>query len=145
MADFQSGLISRIFSCFLFVFFQQFFFTQNNSKWYLEWILKFCLFFFFISLFDPRWRVCKGYRLCMMADFQNGLIYQIFSVFFKRFFAQNNSKSLVKWVLTYFLEFSFSCLTHSLWILADFHKGLISRIFSAFSSGFLNRAIRNGL
>ena len=33
-----------------------------------------------------------GYSLCMMADFQNGLISGIFGVFLERFFAQNNSK-----------------------------------------------------
>ena len=31
-------------------------------------------------------------RLCMIADFQNGLISRIFGVFLERFFAQNNSK-----------------------------------------------------
>ena len=31
-----------------------------------------------------------GYSLCMMADFQNGLISRIFSVFLERFFALNN-------------------------------------------------------
>ena len=33
-----------------------------------------------------------GYSLCMMADFPNGVISKIFSVFMERFFAQNNSK-----------------------------------------------------
>ena len=37
-----------------------------------------------------------GYSLCMMADFQNALISRIFSVFFNRFFAQNNSKLVVE-------------------------------------------------
>ena len=32
-----------------------------------------------------------GYSLCMMADFQNGLISRIFG-FLERFFAQNNVK-----------------------------------------------------
>ena len=32
-----------------------------------------------------------GYSLCMMADFQNGLISLKFTVFLERFFAQNNS------------------------------------------------------
>ena len=30
------------------------------------------------------------YRLCIMADFQNGLTSRIFSVFWSGFFAQNN-------------------------------------------------------
>ena len=41
----------------------------------------------------------------MMADFQNGLISRIVSVFLERFFAQNYSKSLVEWILTCFFEF----------------------------------------
>ena len=40
---------------------------------------------FGILIFDPKWRFCKGYRLCMMADFQNGLISRIFSVFWSGF------------------------------------------------------------
>ena len=47
--------------------------------------------FFGILIFDLKRRFCKAYSLCMMADFQNGLISRIFSVFFGRFFAQNNS------------------------------------------------------
>ena len=37
--------------------------------------------FFGILIFDPKWGFCKGYSLCMMADFQNTLISRIFSVF----------------------------------------------------------------
>ena len=37
--------------------------------------------FFGILIFDPKWGICKGYSLCMMADFQNGLISRIFGVF----------------------------------------------------------------
>ena len=33
-----------------------------------------------------------GYSLCMMDDFQNGLISPIFVFFLERFFAQNYSK-----------------------------------------------------
>ena len=32
---------------------------------------------FGILIFDPKWGFCKGYSLCMMADFQNGLISRI--------------------------------------------------------------------
>ena len=46
-----------------------------------------------------------GYSLCMMADFQNGLISRIFSVFLERFFAQNNHKGFVEWILTCFFKF----------------------------------------
>ena len=61
--------------------------------------------FFGILIFDPKWGFCKGYSLCMMADFQNGLISRIFGVFSSGFFAQNNSKWFVEWILTCFLEF----------------------------------------
>ena len=46
--------------------------------------------FFGILIFDPERGFCMGYSLCMMADFQNGLISRIFSVFLERFFALNN-------------------------------------------------------
>ena len=46
-----------------------------------------------------------GYRLCMIADFQNGLISRILIVFLERFFAQNNSKCFVECILKGFLEF----------------------------------------
>ena len=47
------------------------------------------------------------YSLCVMGDFQNGLISRIFGVFFERFFAKNNCKCFVEWILTCFFEFSF--------------------------------------
>ena len=37
--------------------------------------------FFAILIFDPKSGFCMGYSLCMMADFQNGLISRIFNVF----------------------------------------------------------------
>ena len=54
----------------------------------------------------------------MMADFQNGLISRIFSVFSSGFFAQNNSELFVEWILRCFLELQF--LTES----EDFAKPL---------------------
>ena len=48
--------------------------------------------FFGILIFEPNLGFCMGYRLCVMAEFQNGLISGIFSVFLSGFFAQNNSK-----------------------------------------------------
>ena len=48
--------------------------------------------FFGILIFDPKRGFCMGYSLCMMADFQNGVISKIFSFFMERFFAQNNFK-----------------------------------------------------
>ena len=42
--------------------------------------------FFGILIFEPRSGFIMGYSLCMMADFQNGLISRIFSVFWSGFF-----------------------------------------------------------
>ena len=39
------------------------------------------LIFFGILIFEPKSGFCMGYSLCMMADFQNGLISRIFIVF----------------------------------------------------------------
>ena len=36
---------------------------------------------FRILIFDPKRKLCMGYSLYMMANFQNGLISRIFSVF----------------------------------------------------------------
>ena len=41
--------------------------------------------FFGILIFDPKSGFCMGYSLCMMADFQNGLISRIFSVLWSGF------------------------------------------------------------
>ena len=43
--------------------------------------------FFGILIFDLKSRFCIGYSLCMIADFQNGLISRIFSVFCSGFFS----------------------------------------------------------
>ena len=41
--------------------------------------------FFAILIFDPKSTFCMGYRLWMMADFQNALISRIFGVFWSGF------------------------------------------------------------
>ena len=46
-----------------------------------------------------------GYRLCMMADFQNGLISRIFRVFWSGFLHTTTLKRFVEWFSTCFLEF----------------------------------------
>ena len=38
-----------------------------------------------ILIFDLKLGFCRGYSLCMMADFQNGLISRIFSIFWNGF------------------------------------------------------------
>ena len=48
--------------------------------------------YFGILIFDPKRGLCMSYSLCMMGDFQNGLISRIFSVFCERFLVQNNCK-----------------------------------------------------
>ena len=37
--------------------------------------------FFVILIFDRKSGFCMGYRLCIVADFQNALISRIFGVF----------------------------------------------------------------
>ena len=58
------------------VFLKQFF-TQNNPKWFR---MDFDMFFG-ILIFDPKCGFCMGYSLCMMTDFQSGLIFLIFGIF----------------------------------------------------------------
>ena len=53
---------------------------------------------------DFAWAIAFA---CIMADFQNALVSRIFSVFSSSFFAQNNYKRFVEWILTCFLEFNF--------------------------------------
>ena len=49
--------------------------------------------------------ILHGYSLRMTAYFENLLISRIFGPFFERFFAENNCKSFVEWILTCCLEF----------------------------------------
>ena len=69
MADFQNGLISRIFSDFAAVF--------CTEPLQMICSMDFDMFFG-ILIFDPKSGFCMGYSLCMMADFQNGLILSVF-------------------------------------------------------------------
>ena len=79
------------------MFFQIGFHAQNNSKSLLA--IDFNLFFGKL-IFDPNVTIIAksaiDLLLCMMADFQNGPISPDIRCFFKRFFAQNNSKSLLE-------------------------------------------------
>ena len=70
--------------------------------------------------------------VCMMADFQNALISQIFGVFGAAF-SQNNQSEDFAWAI------AFACM------MADFQNALISRIFGVFWSGFLHRTTVNDL
>ena len=72
MADFQNGLISRIFSVFCSSF--------CTEQLQMSCTMDFDMFFGFL-IFDPKSGFFMGYSLCMMADFENGLMSGIFSVF----------------------------------------------------------------
>ena len=50
--------------------------------------------FFWILIFDPKQGFCMGYSLCMMADFQNGLISRIFRVFWSGFLHRTSRNHL---------------------------------------------------
>ena len=70
MADFQNGLEYLMFIRAVFCTEQ----LQMICRMYFE-------MFFGILIFDRKSGFFMGYSLCMMADFQNGLISRIFSVF----------------------------------------------------------------
>ena len=50
--------------------------------------------FFGILIFDPKCRFCMGYSLCVMANFQNGLISRIFSDFWSGFLRRTSVNDL---------------------------------------------------
>ena len=60
VADFQNGLISRIFGVFSSGFLHRT--TLNDLR------MDFDMFFCILN-FDPKWGFCMGYSLCMMAGF----------------------------------------------------------------------------
>ena len=49
---------------------------------------------FGILIFDAKWGFCKGYSLCMMGDFENGLISRIFSVLWSGFLHRTTGNDL---------------------------------------------------
>ena len=123
----------------IYCFFERFF-ARSNCKWFEEWILAWFLEFEFLSQSeDFIWDIAFAY---MMADFQNALISRIFTVSLSGFFARNNCKWFVEWILTCFLEFEFLNQSEDFtwaiafaYIMADFQNALISRIFSFFFGG----------
>ena len=50
--------------------------------------------FFRIFIFDPKSGFCMGYSLCMMADFQNGLISRKLNIFLSGFLHKTTPKGL---------------------------------------------------
>ena len=49
---------------------------------------------FRIIIFDPKGGFCMGYSLCLMADFENGLISRIFGVLWSVFLDRTTVKDL---------------------------------------------------
>ena len=77
-----------------------------------------------------------GYSLCMMADFENALISYFSNIwcFLERFFAENNCKRFVEWILTCFFGIlifepkSGFCIGYRVCMMADIQNALISHL-----------------
>ena len=86
---FQNAFISPISSCF----FEPFFCIEQ-----LQCVVEtFLACFYAFLIFEPKWRFCKVYSLCLVAifgHFQNAFISPISSCFFEAFFAENNCNVL---------------------------------------------------
>ena len=50
--------------------------------------------FFGIVIFDPKWGLCMGYSLCMMADIKNSLISRIFGLSLRVFLRRTTVNDL---------------------------------------------------
>ena len=98
MADFQNRLICRIFGVFWSGFLQ---------RTTLTWLKNRFSRVFLILIFDPNWPFCKGYSLCLMADFQNRLISQLFGVFSSGFLHTTTLTWLKNRFPHVFLNFNF--------------------------------------
>ena len=154
MANFQNGLLSRIFSVFwsgfswgklqmicrmeFGIFLQYLFLTQSQdfawaiafARWpifkmvsFIEYLVflkaVFCTeqlqmickryfdMLFGILIFDLKSGSFMVYSLCMMADFQNGLISRIFSVFWSGFFLRTALNDLQNGFWHVFRNFNF--------------------------------------
>ena len=106
---------------------------------------------FGVLIFDPKCVFCMRYSLCIMADFQNGVISRVCLVFFRAVFCTKVVQIICRihfdtffGILVFDLKWGF-CMGYSLWIMADFQNGLISRIFGVFSSSCLHRTTLNDL
>ena len=63
--------------------------------------------FFGILIFHLKSGFCMGYSLCLMADFQNGLIFRIFSVFCSGFLHKTTLNDLFNGFSHVFRNFKF--------------------------------------
>ena len=101
-------------------------------------------------IFDPNWSFCKGYSLCVVANFghfQNALIFPILGVFWQRFFwtrqLQCGSRIVSRTFWTFFIfdpNWPF-CKGYSLCVVANFghfQNALSFRILGLFRRGFLH-------
>ena len=81
--NFQNALIFRILAVFSSVFAAVFCIEQLQCV-----VETFLACFYAFLIFDPKWRFCKVYSLCLVAifgNFQNALIFRILAVFSSRF------------------------------------------------------------
>ena len=85
MTDFENALISRIFGVFWSGFLDR---TTVNDL-----LVDFDMFFG-ILIFEPKWGFCMGYSLCMMADFENALIFGVFGVVWSSFLQRTTVNDL---------------------------------------------------
>ena len=104
----------------------------------------FCAFL----IFDPKWRFCKVYSLCLVAifgNFQNALIFPILAVFWSRFFWTEQLQCVVETFLACFYAFLIFdpkwqfCKVYSLCLVAifgHFQNALIFPILALFWSRF---------
>ena len=82
-----------------------------------------------------------GYSLCMMADFQNALIFRIVGVFSSVFLHRTTQMicrrdcDIFFGILIFDPKWGF-CIGYSLCMIADFQKSLISRILGVFRGVF---------
>ena len=109
--------------------------------------------FFAFLIFDPKWGLCKGYSLCLVAifdDFQNPLIFLMLAFFWSRSLYRATAICCTNVVsisiLILIFNFNFSkwgfCKPYTLClvaIFATFQSPLIFRVLAVFSSRFLHR------
>ena len=133
MADFQNGLISRIFGVFS---------SSFLHRTTLTWLKNRFSHVFVNFNFWPKLTILPRHdnRFSKSSHFWNNWF------FLSRFFAQSNSNVIKEIVFRMFFFISIFdvkwpfCQGYSLCTMADVQNRLISPIFGVFSRGFLHRA-----
>ena len=97
--------------------------------------------FYAFLIFDPKWRFCKVYNLCLLAifgNFQNALIFRILANFWSRFL-HTRSALCFRNVFSMFYAFSVLDRKWGFWnslclvaIFGNFQNALIFRILGVF-------------